>query len=93
MFIGFSSRTKEEHDFRHYLIIVIIIAAFLTLGLYAWVLFRAKAQSEKILDQQAPPPAVSSEPGSSVAPILAGENAGTNALPLAPLPVGDTNSN
>jgi hypothetical protein len=94
MFVGFSSRTKEQHDFRYYLTIVIIMAAMLALGLYAWVLFRAKVQSGKTLDQQAPPPAVASEPGSSVAPILEGDNASTNVLLIAPPALaGDTHSN
>ena len=39
MFVGFSSRTKEEHDFRLYVIIVVVIATLAVTAIYAGISF------------------------------------------------------
>ena len=95
MFLGFSSRTKEEHDFRLYLIIVVVVAAIAVTGIYAGIfLHENDRKSDEISNQQTDHIAAPSGAGNSLAPagaLTAGTDASTNLILPPPAPVTATN--
>ena len=97
MFVGFSSRTKEEHDFRLYVMIVVVAATIVVTGIYAGIFIHEHARkSDEISNQQTVDTAAPSGAGNSLAPagaLSAGGDASTNLIVPPPALVTTTNSN
>jgi NhaP-type Na+/H+ or K+/H+ antiporter len=95
MFIGFSSRTKEEHDFRLYLIIVVVVAAIVVTGIYVGIFIHENdRKSNEISNQQTDHIAAPSGAGNSLAPagaFSAGTDVSTNLILPIPALVTATN--
>jgi hypothetical protein len=97
MFVGFSSRTKEEHDFRLYVIAVIIVATIVVMAIYAGIFIHENARkSGEISNLQTDHSAAPSGSGNSLAPagaLSAGDDASTNLVVTPTVLVTTTNSN
>ena len=97
MFVGFSSRTKEEHDFRLYVIIVVVIATLVVTAIYAGIFVHENAQkTDEISNPQTDTAAAPSGAGNSLTPagaLSAGADASTNLIVPPPALVTTTNSN
>jgi hypothetical protein len=89
----FSSLTRRERFWAN-TAVVLILAVLLAFAIYAWTLFQARLQEEKISNQEGHPAAAAPVVGSSVAPAIEGDNSATNEVLTTPPPfVPPTNSN